>query len=53
MVGRLKQHMKKYKKIRIENESNGQFCVIVDNKVIASGLNLKEIAKKIEEYLNE
>lgn len=45
--------MKKYKKVKIEREPNGKFCVIIDNKVIASGLNLKEIAKKIEEYLNE
>lgn len=44
---------KKYKSIRIESESGGKFCIIVDNKVIASGLQFKEIAKKVEEYLNE
>ena len=45
--------MKKYKKVKIERELNGKFCVIIDNKVIAAGLSLKEISKKIEEYLNE
>lgn len=44
---------KKYKQIRIEKESGNKFSIIVDNKVIASGLPLKEVSKKVEEFLNE
>lgn len=43
---------KKYKKLIIEKESNGRFCVIVDNQVVASGLKLKEVPKIVEEYFN-
>jgi hypothetical protein len=45
--------MKKYKSIRIEKESGGKFCIVIDNKVVASGLNLADVSKKVEEYLNE
>ena len=44
---------KKYKQIRIEKESGSKFSIIVDNKVIASGVSLKDVAKKVEEFLNE
>ena len=36
-----------------EVQVGGKFRIIVDNKVIGSGLQFKEIAKKVEEYLNE
>ena len=45
--------MKKYKSIRIERESDGKFCIVIDNKVVASGLNFKEVSKKVEEFLGE
>ena len=45
--------MKKYKDLRIEQQSNGKFCVIIDGKVVASDLKLKEVSAKVEEYLNE
>lgn len=43
---------KKYKKLLIEKEPNGKFCVVIDNKVVASGLKLKEVPKIVEEFLN-
>ena len=45
--------MKKYKSIKIEKESGGKFCIVIDNKVVAYGLSLAEVSKKVEEYLNE
>lgn len=44
---------KKYKDLRIEQQSNGKFCVIIDGKVVASDLKLKEVSAKVEEYLDE
>jgi hypothetical protein len=44
--------MKKYKKIQIERDPNGKFSILIDNKVIASGLTLKDVSKKVEEFLN-
>lgn len=52
LVGVKSKVPKKYKKLEIEREPNGKFCVIVDNKVVASGLKLKEVSEKVEEYLN-
>ena len=31
---------------------DGKFLILVDNKVIASGLTLKDVSKKVEEFLN-
>ena len=44
--------MKKYKDLKIERQTNGKFCIIVDGKIVASNLKLKEVSKKVEEYLN-
>lgn len=51
-VGNLRVGMKKYKKILIERGQDGKFLILVDNKVIASGLTLKDVSKKVEEFLN-
>ena len=44
---------KKYKDLKIERQSNGKFCIVIDGKVVASGLKLKEVSAKVEEYLDE
>ncbi len=44
---------KKYKDLRIERQSDGKFCIIIDGKIVASSLKLKEVSAKVEEYLNE
>ena len=45
--------MKKYKDLKIERQANGKFCIIIDNKVVASELRMKDVSKKVEEYLDE
>lgn len=44
---------KKYKDLRIEKQTNGKFCIVVDGKVVAFDLKLKEVSAKVEEYLDE
>ena len=44
---------KKYKSIRVERESNGRFSILIDNKVVDSGVKFKDVTKKLDEYLDE